>query len=49
MTDLIQTVKQRIIIVGPENPGDYLLIPGLQYQDAVDFYPFGEYLYVNVK
>lgn len=49
MTDLIQTVKQRVIIVGPESPGSYLLIPGFQFQDANDFYPFGEYLYVVVK
>lgn len=49
MTDLVKTVRQRIIIVGPEKPGDYLLIPGLQYQDNGDFYPFGEYQFVHVN
>lgn len=49
MTDLHKTIKQRVIIVGPEIPGDYLLVPGLQYQDANDFFPFGEYVFVHVN
>lgn len=49
MTDFSTTIRQRAIIVGPEKPGYYLLVPGLQYQDTEEFFPFGEYLYVYVK
>lgn len=44
MCDLISEVRQRMIVVGPEEPGTYTIIPGWQVADGDDnrFYPFGE-------
>jgi hypothetical protein len=51
MSDLKSVIKQRMVVVGPEKPGTYLLIPGWQVADGEDqrFYPFGENLEVTFK
>lgn len=48
MSDLKSVIKQRMVVVGPEKPGTYQLIPGWQVADGEDqrFYPFGENLEV---
>ncbi|MCB0819070.1 MAG: hypothetical protein KDC13_00490, partial [Bacteroidetes bacterium] len=51
MFDLVSEVRQRMIVVGPDQPGTYTIIPGWQVAAGDDerFYPFGEKVSVEFE
>ncbi|MEZ5173446.1 MAG: hypothetical protein R2850_08040, partial [Bacteroidia bacterium] len=51
MFDLVSEVRQRMVVVGPDQPGSYTIIPGWQVAAGDDerFYPFGEKVSVEFE